>query len=56
MLGLHAAARWVQPSFGAAVSGLLLYPHVSGLIFRVVQVGWVRVLFRLHFTNPVLNV
>jgi hypothetical protein len=32
----YAAARWVQPSFGAAVSGLPLNRHVSQLIFRVV--------------------
>ena len=36
ILGLYVAARWVQPSFGAAVSGLLLNCHVSGLIFPVV--------------------
>jgi len=32
----YAAARWVQPSFGAAVSGLALNRYVSRLIFRVV--------------------
>ena len=36
----YSAARWVQPSFGAAVSGLPL-SHVSRLIFRVAKVGWV---------------
>lgn len=32
----YAAARWVQPAFGAAVSGLPLSRHVTRLIFRVV--------------------
>jgi hypothetical protein len=32
----YAAARWVQPSFGAAVSRLPLNRHVSRLIFPVV--------------------